>query len=142
MNTLHSNTSQKNTTSIQKTGAATTVFWVLQIGLAVMFVMSGANKLIGTPDMIGLFEAIGIGQWFRYVTGIIELVAATLLIIPRLAIFGALTLAGVMGGALLTHLFIIGGAPWMALMYLVFSLIVIWFRRDELKQIPAAQTAT
>ena len=46
--------------------------WILQIGAAGMFVMVGFFKLSGDPQMVGLFDAIGLGQWFRYVTGSFE----------------------------------------------------------------------
>jgi len=45
--------------------------WILQIGAAGMFLMAGFSKLSGDPRMVGLFEAIGFGQWFRYVTGFV-----------------------------------------------------------------------
>ena len=45
------------------------VLWVLQIAAAAMFVNVGFLKLSGNAQLVGLFEAIGIGQWFRYLTG-------------------------------------------------------------------------
>jgi hypothetical protein len=45
--------------------------WILQIGAAGMFLMVGFFKLSGDPRMVGLFDAIGVGQWFRYVTRIV-----------------------------------------------------------------------
>jgi putative oxidoreductase len=85
--------------------------WVLQIGAAGMFLVVGFFKLSGDPRMVGLFDAIGVGQWFRYVTGSLEVLGAILLLIPRLSGLGALLLVGVMLGAVATHLFIVGGSP-------------------------------
>jgi putative oxidoreductase len=48
-------------------------WWILQIGAAGMFLMAGFSKLSGDPQMVGLFEAIGLGQWFRYLTGSLDL---------------------------------------------------------------------
>ena len=45
------------------------VLWVLQIAAAGMFLNVGFLKLSGNAQLVGLFEAIGIGQWFRYLTG-------------------------------------------------------------------------
>ena len=84
------------------------LLWVLQIGAAGMFLMVGFLKLSGDPQLVGLFKAIGIGQWFRYLTGTLEVVGAILLLIPRTSGLGALMLAVVMVGAVITHLFIIG----------------------------------
>ena len=40
--------------------------------LTFAFVAAGAAKLIGAPMMVETFDAIGMGQWFRYLTGVIE----------------------------------------------------------------------
>jgi hypothetical protein len=48
-----------------------------------MFLMVGFFKLSGDPRLVGLFDAIGFGQWFRYVTGSLEVLGALLLLIPR-----------------------------------------------------------
>src|SRR5436853_7303218 len=72
--------------------------WILQIGAAGMFLMVGFLKLSGDPRMVGLFDAIGLGQWFRYVTGSLEVLGAVLLLVPRLSGLGALWIVGVMLG--------------------------------------------
>jgi uncharacterized membrane protein YphA (DoxX/SURF4 family) len=51
-----------------------------------MFLMSGGSKLAGVPAMVSLFDAIGLGQWFRYVTGVIEVAAGTSLLVPAAAV--------------------------------------------------------
>src|SRR3989440_12839763 len=83
------------------------LLWVLQIGAAGMFLMVGFLKLSGNPQLVGLFQAIGLGQWFRYLTGTLEVTGAFLLLIPRMSGLGALMLAGVMVGAVVTHVFIV-----------------------------------
>jgi putative oxidoreductase len=103
--------------------------WVLQIAAAGMFLMAGFFKLSGNPQMVGLFEAIGLGQWFRYLTGALEVSGAFLLLIPRTSGLGALMLAGVMVGAVLTHVFIVGGSPLMAIVLLVVTGLVAGGRR-------------
>src|SRR6266576_6481513 len=83
--------------------------WILQIAAAGMFLMVGFLKLSGDPQLVGLFEAIGLGQWFRYLTGTLEVAGAILLLIPRTSGLAAMMLAGVMVGAIITHVFIVGG---------------------------------
>ena len=104
--------------------------WILQIGAAGMFLMVGFLKLSGDPQLVGLFDAIGLGQWFRYLTGTLEVAGALLLLLPRTSGLGALMLAGVMVGAVVTHVFIVGGSPLMAISLLVVTGVVAWGRRQ------------
>jgi putative oxidoreductase len=105
--------------------------WVLQALLALAFVGAASGKLLGKPDMVALFEAIGIGQWFRYLTGLMELTGALLIVVPRTKFFGAALLSLVMIGAVLTHLFILHNAPTAAAVLLVFAGVVAWARRGK-----------
>ena len=105
--------------------------WVLQIGAAGMFLMVGFFKLSGDPQMVGLFDAIGLGQWFRYVTGSLEVLGAVLLLVPRLSGLGALLLVGVMLGAVPTHLFVVGGSPLPAIILLIVTGVTAWGRRQR-----------
>jgi uncharacterized membrane protein YphA (DoxX/SURF4 family) len=107
--------------------------WVLQIAAAGMFLMVGFLKLSGNPQLVGLFEAIGLGQWFRYLTGTLEVAGGILLLIPRTSGLAALMLAGVMVGAVITHLFIVGGSPFMALILLIVTGVIAWGRRKNFK---------
>lgn len=105
--------------------------WAIQIGAAAMFLMAGWSKVTGNPQMVGLFEVIGVGQWFRYLTGGLELLGAVLLLVPALAGVGGLLLTGVMIGAVATHAFLIGGNPTMAIVLLVASVLVALGRKER-----------
>jgi putative oxidoreductase len=105
--------------------------WILQIGAAGMFLMVGFSKLSGDPQLVGLFDAIGLGQWFRYLTGSVEVLGAVLLLIPRLSGLGALLLAGTMLGAVATHLFVVGGSPLPAIILLIVTGVIAWGRRQR-----------
>jgi putative oxidoreductase len=113
------------------------VLWALQIGVAGMFLMAGFSKLLANEQVVGVFEAIGLGQWFRYLTGALEVAGAILLLIPRTSGLGALMLAGVMVGAVVTHLFIIGGSPLGAIIFLVVTCFIAWGRRQRTKNLLA-----
>ena len=112
--------------------AGLTALWIVQIALAGMFLLAGGSKLLGVPAMVGLFDAIGIGQWFRYLTGLIEVGSAVALLVPSIAVFGALALVATMVGAIVTHLFIVGGSPAMPAILLVGSAAVVWTRRHQI----------
>jgi putative oxidoreductase len=106
--------------------------WVVQVALAGMFLLAGSSKLFGAAAMVGLFDAIGIGQWFRYVTGLIEVSSAVALPVPSFAVFGALALVATMIGAIAVHLFIVGGSPAMPVILLLGSAGILWARRHQL----------
>jgi uncharacterized membrane protein YphA (DoxX/SURF4 family) len=97
-----------------------------------MFLMAGGNKLAGAPAMVALFDAVGIGQWFRYVTGALEVTGALLLVIPRASGIGAALLILVMLGATTAHLFVLHNSPAMPLMLLVGLVFVAWGRRAHI----------
>src|SRR5215475_10320565 len=87
------------------------LLWCVQALLAFVFVGASWAKLIGNPEMVELFAAIGVGQWFRYVTGILELTGVALIIVPQTRRIGGAQLAIIMLGALTAHLFILHVSP-------------------------------
>ena len=121
--------------------AGNVVAWVLQIAAAAMFLMAGGSKLAGAEPMVDMFDAIGVGQWFRYVTGGIEVVSALLLLMPSTAAIGAALLVFVMVGAIITHLTILHSSPAMPIVLLVVCAIVFVLRRDRLAVGRARQLA-
>jgi putative oxidoreductase len=106
--------------------------WLVQVAVAGMFLFVGGLKLTGAPPMVALFDAIGVGQWFRYVTGSIEVVSGLALLVPSLAPFGALLLVPTMVCAIATHLFIVGGSALPATVLLAGLLAILWARRGQL----------
>jgi len=106
--------------------------WTLQAIIAAAFLAAGAAKLAGVPFMVDLFAQIGIGQWFRVVTGVVEVVGAVALLFPGLASIGALWLGGTMVGAVATHLFVLHTSPIPAIVLGVLNALVVYLRRDEL----------
>jgi hypothetical protein len=115
--------------------------WALQGLLGLAFVGASAGKLLGAPDMVALYDAIGVGQWFRYVTGILELSGAALVVVPRTKAVGAGLLASIMLGAISTHLFVLHNSPVAPLVLLVIASMVLWGRRSELALVIATAKA-
>jgi putative oxidoreductase len=105
--------------------------WVVRGLLALAFAGAGGAKLYGVPMLVEEFQHIGAGQWFRYLTGALELLGAILILVPSLAAFGAMLLICIMVGATLTHLFLIGGSAVPALVLLALSAIVAYAKRDQ-----------
>jgi hypothetical protein len=136
MTTLFSTAIIANQTpALPRWRVALVALWLTQIALAGMLILAGGLKLAGVPVMVALFDAIGIGQWFRYVTGSIEVVSAVALLVPAWAAFGALLLIPTMVGAVFTHLFIVGGSPVPATVLLIGALAIAWVRRDQLASV-------
>jgi putative oxidoreductase len=93
--------------------------WNLKGLVAAVFLAAGGAKLYGVPMLVEEFEHIGLGQWFRYLTGLLEVAGAIGLLIPTLSAMAAVLLGGVMIGATATHLLLIGGSPVPAIVLLV-----------------------
>jgi uncharacterized membrane protein YphA (DoxX/SURF4 family) len=113
----------------QPTGWKNYALWGVQGLLALAFLAAGGQKLLGTEAMVALFAEIGAGQWFRVVTGLVEVTAAVLILVPRTVPIGAGLIIATMIGAVYTHLALIGGSPVPALVLLVLAGIVFWGRR-------------
>ncbi len=112
--------------------ASNTALWTLQVLVALAFGAAGSGKLLGSADMVALFDAVGLGQWFRYVTGSLEVLGALLLILPGTAAFGAVLLAGVMAGAVVAHLTVLHTAPTAPLILFALTALIAWGRRSQL----------
>lgn len=76
--------------------------------LTIAFVAAGGAKLAGVEMMVATYDTIGLGQWFRYLTGIIEITGAVLLWLPRREVVGAGLLGATMVGAVLAHWLVLG----------------------------------
>ena len=103
---------------------------MIQVFGAVLFFLAGFAKLSGDEQMVQKFVAIGIGQWLRYVTGLIDVASAILLLIPVLSGIGALLVVPIMIGVIVTHIVIIGGSPALPIGLLIIASIVAWGRRE------------
>ncbi len=119
------------------------VVWILQIVLALTFVKNGW-ALFG-DDFVKKFDDIGFGQWFRYLTGVLEIATAIGLLIPRVCGIAALGLAGIMGGAALTELFLVTNGGFddalMPIIFMVWALVIAAYRREQISGLVSAVTA-
>ena len=82
--------------------------WALRIAAAVILLQTLYFKFTGQPESVELFSKLGVEPWGRIGTGVIELIASVLLLIPSSAVFGALLGIGLMLGAIGSHLMVIG----------------------------------
>jgi len=85
-----------------------TLTWILRIIPAVIFLQTLYFKFTGAEESIYIFTTLGIEPYGRIGSGIIELIATILILMPRTTLLGALLGLGVITGAILSHLFVLG----------------------------------
>jgi uncharacterized membrane protein YphA (DoxX/SURF4 family) len=106
--------------------------WVLQGFLSVLFLVFGASKFSSNVRFwTDLFAKIGIGQWFRFFTGGLEVICAVLLLLPKTSAVAALLLACTMFGAIAIHVLILrdGFAAFFSAFPLLLLIVIAWKRR-------------
>ena len=111
--------------------AASIAVWILSIFLALTFALAGGVKFFNNPVMVQEFAQVGLGQWFRYFTGSLELAGACCLVIPRVRVLGALLISLVMVGATIANLTVLHTPPAaiMTVVLLGLTLTVAWLQR-------------
>jgi len=112
------------------------ILWILSVMTALAFIAAGGSKLAGAPAMVEIFDKVGVGQWFRYFTGLLELTAGFGLLIPRYAFYAAVALAVVMIGAIIAQLTVLAGSPAAPVALLVFIGVI-----GSLRKPPQLHTA-
>ncbi len=116
------------------------VSWFAQLVAVVILVQTLFFKFTGAPESVYIFETLGMEPWGRIGSGVVELFASLLLLIPGVAATGAVIALGVMGGAIVSHLTQLGievqgdgGLLFgLAIVVTLCSLLVIWIRRHTL----------
>lgn len=103
--------------------------WILSGLLALAFVGAGGTKLAGAAAMVEVFNKVGFGQWFRYLTGVLEVAGAIGLLISRSAFYAAILLALVMVGAIIAHLTVLGTSPAAPIVLLALSGTIAYLRK-------------
>ena len=86
----------------------TIISWVLRIAAAFILLQTLYFKFTAHPESVALFTKLGAEPWGRIGTGIIELIAGILLLLPATAFIGAVLGVGLMSGAIISHLTVLG----------------------------------
>ncbi|HUI51337.1 MAG TPA: DoxX family protein [Terriglobales bacterium] len=82
--------------------------WILRLVAAVILLQTLFFKFRAAPESVYIFTKVGAEPWGRIGSGVIELVAAVLLLWPRLTWLGSVLALGMMTGAIATHLTVLG----------------------------------
>ena len=114
--------------------------WVLRLLPAVILLQTLFFKFTASPESVYIFTTVGMEPWGRIGSGIAELVAAILILVPRYTWLGALLAMGIMSGAIFFHLTILGievqgdgGLLFVyALIVFISSAVLLFMNRDKL----------
>jgi uncharacterized membrane protein YphA (DoxX/SURF4 family) len=109
--------------------------WVLRILVAGIFLSGGIMKLIGLPMMIAEFQQIGLGDWFRYLTGALELAGGVAVLLPAVSALGAAVLLVVDVGAFIAQVEILH-QDWIHTIVIgtFLSVLIYWQRAQILER--------
>ena len=86
----------------------TAAIWLLRLVAAVIMLQTLFFKFTASEESVYIFTQTGMEPWGRIASGVVELIASILLVIPRTTWIGALLGIGVMSGALFFHLTVLG----------------------------------
>ena len=84
------------------------VAWICRVAAAIILLQTLFFKFTGAPESVYIFTKVGLEPWGRIGSGIAELIAAILILIPRTTWLGAGLALGVMVGAIFSHLSVLG----------------------------------
>jgi len=120
--------------------AISVLSWVLRITAAVILLQTLFFKFTAAPESVYIFTRVGAEPWGRIASGVVELIAAILILTPRFTWLGSLLALGVMAGAILSHLTVLGievqndkGLLFaLALIVFVCSTVNLLLRRTEI----------
>lgn len=113
---------------------------ILQLVPAVILLQTLWFKFTASEESVYIFSTLGMEPWGRIGTGVAELIASILLLVPRTKVWGALLALGIMGGAILSHLVVLGieikndgGLLFgLALLTSLFCVMLLYLNRREL----------
>lgn len=122
------------------------IFRIPDLIAAVILLQTLFFKFTAAPESVYIFTTLGIEPYGRIGSGVAELCAAVLLLIPRTAWVGALLALGIMGGAILSHLTVLGievqgDGGTLFVLALVVALLSLWVLYRERRVVGAASAA-
>ena len=84
--------------------------WIFRGAAATILLQTLLFKFTGAPESVYIFTTLGIEPWGRIGSGVVELVASILLVVPGTVVYGAILALGTMTAAILSHLTRLGVA--------------------------------
>jgi uncharacterized membrane protein YphA (DoxX/SURF4 family) len=123
--------------------SSTIILWIVKIVAAIILLQTLFFKFTAAPESVEIFTRVGIEPYGRIGTGVLELIAAILILIPATAYLGAGLALGLMVGAIGAHLTILGivvmddgGQLFIyAVLVAISAAIILWFEREKITAI-------
>ncbi len=111
----------------------TIVLWILRVLMAALFLFAAFAKLTGQPRMVEGFALLPVGQWFRYVVGLLELVGGIAVLVPVVSGLGAVLLLVVDVGAFFAQILFLH-EDWIHTIIVGAILVtLIYLQRDQIR---------
>jgi putative oxidoreductase len=112
--------------------AMTIGLWVFRVLVAAFFLFAAIQKLTGAQMEVDLFQVVGLGQWFRYLTGLLEVAGGVMLLAPTISAFGALILLLVDVGAFIAQVTVLH-QDWVHTVVIGVVLVgLVYFQRRQI----------
>ena len=117
--------------------------WILQVAIALVLVQTLFFKFTGAEESVYIFRTLGLEPWGRIGSGIVELIASVLILVPSTVPLGALLALATMTGAIGGHLTRLGIEVqgdggllfFLAIFVFVSSVVIVWIRRGQLHRL-------
>jgi hypothetical protein len=114
--------------------------WALQVLTALILLQTLFFKFTGAEESVYIFSTLGMEPVGRIGSGVVELIAAVLLLVPSTVTFGAMLALGLMSGAIVSHLTVLGievkgdgGLLFgLAVTVLISAAVVLFLRRTDI----------
>lgn len=123
---------------------------IARFGAAAILLQTLYFKFTGASESVYIFSTLGIEPIGRIGSGIAELISAILLIWPSKALLGSMLSAGVMAGAIASHVLILGFVIMndggllfsLALIVFILNLVIIFSNFNKIKQLDLTKPLT
>lgn len=117
-----------------------TISWMLRLTVSVILLQTLYYKFTAHPDSVHIFSVLGVEPWGRIGLGIIELIIAFFILLPKTSLIGMLASLGIILGAVFSHVLVLGvnvsndggGLFTLAIIVLIASTIFLFMHKREL----------
>jgi uncharacterized membrane protein YphA (DoxX/SURF4 family) len=116
------------------------ILWIIKLTAVIILLQTLYFKFTGAEESVYIFQTLGIEPFGRIGSGVVELIASILILIPRTTLLGALLGLGTMLGAIFSHIFVLGievqndgGTLFiLAVVTLISCLLLVYAERNKI----------